>query len=264
MILSPTKKSFYDTFFEYASFITEGPSKTLDCTHNQNWEQGLKAFFRLIGCEFFKTHSALFASKVVDRKPTSLFVNTLGNTLENNISNWLSTIRKTLLSGTPSEDYYLPSEDSLKLHWQRVCAVAQIWQQASKNYIVLPVFDQWGFGFNEDNEIIIKWDSELNFRRTDMLVQLWTKGCKCKAGCISGRCGCRRDDKPCGPGCACSAECHNSPEDPTVTSMLDLYLNTSAQNTAHSVPEIGAEIELENLDDLNASNSDDDYSSESD
>ena len=32
-----------------------------------------------------------------------------------------------------------------------------------------------------------------------------TKGCKCKSGCKSSRCGCKKQSNFCGPGC----ECHN-------------------------------------------------------
>ena len=246
-----TKNSFYGTFFEFATFITgQSQSGRLDHTTDQNWQKGCEAFFRLIGCEFFKTHSALFAKMVEDRKPTSLF------TSEDGISSWLSTIRKTLISGTASEDYYLPSDDSLKLHWMRTCAVVNIWQQASKHNILLPPYDKWGFGRDQDNKIIIKWDSDLNFRRTDIIVQLWTKGCSCKTGC-QGRCGCRRGGKPCGPACACKANCLNAPDDPSVTSMLDIRLR-GAQDSACEVPEVGAEVEL--TEDPDVLNSDDDIS----
>ena len=32
---------------------------------------------------------------------------------------------------------------------------------------------------------------------------LLTKGCKCKAGCVTGRCGCRKKGQSCTEGCSC-------------------------------------------------------------
>lgn len=29
------------------------------------------------------------------------------------------------------------------------------------------------------------------------------KGCTCKKGCNSGRCGCKKNGRTCGPGCQC-------------------------------------------------------------
>ena len=41
-------------------------------------------------------------------------------------------------------------------------------------------------------------------------VQLLTKGCKCKSGCSTGRCGCRRKGNNCSEGCSC-LHCSNLP-----------------------------------------------------
>ena len=36
------------------------------------------------------------------------------------------------------------------------------------------------------------------------------KGCKCKKGCNTSRCGCKKKSSYCGPGCYCSS-CSNIP-----------------------------------------------------
>ena len=36
----------------------------------------------------------------------------------------------------------------------------------------------------------------------------FTRGCKCKSGCRTKRCGCKQNGKQCGPGCRC-LNCEN-------------------------------------------------------
>ncbi len=59
---------------------------------------------------------------------------------------WLDQIRTMIMneSGCESEDFWLPSNDSLQLHWKRCCYVVQIWQQAGVNIMDFP--DVYGVG----------------------------------------------------------------------------------------------------------------------
>ena len=61
-----------------------------------------------------------------------------------------------------------------------------------------------------DGILSIDWDSEENRAAVNERVLLLTKGCQCKTGCTTGRCGCRRKGQSCSEGCAC-LHCSNLP-----------------------------------------------------
>ena len=44
--------------------------------------------------------------------------------------------------------------------------------------------------------------------------RILTKGCSCRSGCLSHRCGCVRNGHHCGPGCHCQ-NCKNATTDTT-------------------------------------------------
>ncbi len=52
--------------------------------------------------------------------------------------------------------------------------------------------------------LTIDWDDPTNMQKVRDTVSLLLKGCSCKKGCGSKRCGCLRSGKKCGPGCNCS------------------------------------------------------------
>ena len=56
----------------------------------------------------------------------------------------------------------------------------------------------------------IDWDSDANQAAVNERVLLLMKGCKCKIGCITGRCGCWKKGKSCSEGCLC-LHCSNIP-----------------------------------------------------
>ena len=60
-----------------------------------------------------------------------------------------------------------------------------------------------------DSELRIDWDDATNMEQVRKAVQLLLKGCSCKKGCKTRRCGCLKDGRKCGPGCSCS-NCENS------------------------------------------------------
>ena len=71
------------------------------------------------------------------------------------IALWLEEIRKVTrtVKKCTSEDYWFPSEDSLKLHWQRCCYVVQIWNQSDKTNILYPPISEWGSSYVDDKLI---------------------------------------------------------------------------------------------------------------
>lgn len=67
------------------------------------------------------------------------------------------------------------------------------------------------FGWNlADNVLTIDWDSAENQAAVNERVLLLTKGCHCKTGCTTGRCGCRKKGQNCTEGCSC-LHCSNLP-----------------------------------------------------
>lgn len=53
------------------------------------------------------------------------------------------------------------------------------------------------------------WDTATNVHMVQSTVDYLTKGCKCKTGCGTRRCKCKKDAKMCGPSCRC-VNCTNS------------------------------------------------------
>ena len=213
------KKMFYKTFIDNTEFIQgrlDGTGGKLCDTSESNRNKGFLAFIRLVGCEYFSKYSTSFLQQAPDGRPQSLFIhlfNSQRSMLENH-SIWLSEIRNSVMFRSPSEEYYIPSDDALRMHWYRSCWVSQVWHQANNNTIQFPDLTSHGW-LIENESLLVKWDSELNFKKTDNFVKLWTKGCGCKKDlCKSKRCGCSSQEKPCGPGCLCNGLCFNAPEDP--------------------------------------------------
>ena len=157
---------------------------------------------------------------------------------------WLEKIRQMVRKepGCETEDYWLPSDDALKLHWKRCCYILQMWKQTDQNIITLPNITEWGWSI-VDNELIVKWDSQSNLKRTDKYRKLWINGCKCKSlnkPCSSKNCGCQKNLRSCGPACKCSNKCCNKPVDPSIEALMQDEPGTSSEQ-----PEQGLEVVLE-------------------
>ena len=84
-----------------------------------------------------------------------------------------------------------------------------MWRQANRNE--MQVADVTHCGWNVTDGILsIDWDSAENQAAVNERVLLLTKGCKCKTGCKTGRCGCRKRGQSCSEGCEC-LHCSNLP-----------------------------------------------------
>ena len=57
----------------------------------------------------------------------------------------------------------------------------------------------------------------MNIERAKQRVEAVLGGCKCKTGCGTRRCGCRKNGRFCGPGCQCIG-CTNVPTASTSSS----------------------------------------------
>ena len=103
-----------------------------------------------------------------------------------------------------------------------------MWNQADKNTMTLPI-TQYGWKLT-DERLTVDWDSEENIQTVNERVAGLLKGCHCKTGCNTTRCGCKKRGKNYSEGCECT-DCVNSVE------------NASANSTAQFNDVITEEME---------------------
>lgn len=61
-----------------------------------------------------------------------------------------------------------------------------------------------GNGWTRKNGCLeIVWEEEEHLRKAKERIDYVLNGCKCKTGCGTNRCKCRKGGKKCGPGCQC-------------------------------------------------------------
>ena len=102
----------------------------------------------------------------------------------------------------------VPSTEALYLHWRRSCWVLSMWTQSDRNTMVLPPITEHGWTL-QDTSLKIIWDTEQNMQKVRERVNILFGGCKCRTGCKSRVCGCRRKQKLCSEGCECT-NCGNN------------------------------------------------------
>ena len=62
--------------------------------------------------------------------------------------------------------------------------------------------------YKQDGQLKIQWDTDENTRKIEENKAYLMKGCKCKTGCTTRRCRCKKGDLQCGPSCQC-INCQN-------------------------------------------------------
>jgi len=223
------KATFYRHLFKDAEFITGGNSiGTLADTglHNNQFKTGFLAFLRMVGTVYFRKNNTAF----LDATPSSHFqLFQTGLTPLKCHENWLDDIRVKTGDRSHFENEMVPSTEALYRHWMRSCWVINMWRQADREDMVLPSVSQFGWIIDGD-KLIVDWDSKENMSEVHERVQQLTRGCKCKTGCGSKRCGCRGKGKKCGVGCGC-INCTNtsSTTELSTTSTTDDLLTISVE-----------------------------------
>ncbi len=71
----------------------------------------------------------------------------------------------------------------------------------------MPLMSDYGW-YRENGQLKIKWDTDENITKVEKHIAYLTKGCKCKTGCSTRRCGCKKVNMQCGPSCQC-VNCQN-------------------------------------------------------
>jgi hypothetical protein len=124
-----------------------------------------------------------------------------------------------------------------------------MWQQADRNDMILQPLEEYGWTINTDGKLLYVWDSEENRRAVQERVESLLKGCKCKTGCTTTRCKCRKKNDICREGCLCIA-CENTSHIKTTTtdqSTVSDEILLSLQELQHF--QTGQDTEIDNDDD---------------
>ena len=214
------KASFSRYFYQHAEFISSGnsfPGTLADTglTNNQ-FETGFLAFLRLVGSVYFKKHKSGF-SQSTPRSHYCTFQN-LGLTPLESHEQWIEDIRTKVGERCQFENQMVSSTDALYRHWKRSCWVIDMWRQADHTEITLQPLVQYGWIVKNDT-LTFDWESEKNVSGVQERVHGLLKGCKCKTGCGSKRCGCKGKDRKCCIGCEC-VNCTNTDADCSSSSSL--------------------------------------------
>ena len=246
-----SKNTFFDAYFDYVDFISAEStySGRLSQADERDWALGFRAFCRLVGCVFLTKCSTSFQYKMkfhTKPSPREIYDKVCEEHSDLNeqdmLQEWLNQIRTFIMQSPEctSEQYWLPSHDSLMLHWKRCCYVLQIWKQSDLSFIKYPDITDWGWSFVDDKDLVFRWDSDANFQKVEKYRKLWTSGCKCRSitkPCISRTCGCRKSQKPCGPACGCADTCHNKASDPSIPGLLQaIHPDADDSQVAEMVP----------------------------
>lgn len=213
------KAIFYRHFFQNADFITSGKNEASGTLADIGladgiFEYGFLSFLRLVGVTYFKKNNSGFVQPTPHAHFKSI-ANPNHAPLEQHKA-WIENIRLTISDRCPFENLMIPSVEALYRHWKRTCWVIDMWGQSDKNYMQLRDIGTCGWRV-VNNTLTVEWDSEENISAVETRVASLLKGCKCKSGCHTKRCGCKGKGKECYIGCEC-INCSNLPQQVTTES----------------------------------------------
>ncbi len=205
------KATFLRYFYQHAEFITSGkgnvPGTLADVSIDSDLsETGFLSFLRLVGVVSFKKHASGFSATT----PTSHFnkFDTQGETPLQIHQNWLQDVRECTWDRVQFENEMIPSIGALYRHWKRACWVIDMWHQAPKRDMTIKPLTEHGWKLSEDT-LTFDRDSDANIEAVKERVAAMLRGCSCRTGCGTLRCGCKKKGKTCGEGCECTS-CSNT------------------------------------------------------
>ena len=105
-----------------------------------------------------------------------------------------------------SKEERMPSTSSLWRHWLRTAYIHTLWHNSNDYdvYSNLPIPENNGWIKNKNDEYEIDWEDPTKKSKIKSNMDFLLSGCKCKTGCKTRKCGCKKAGKVCGPGCVCS------------------------------------------------------------
>ena len=220
------KASFMNALYRCAEFITADkdntPGSLSDFDELSN-KEGFLSFLRLVGCAYFIKHKSAFLPTY--HTPVSYFnsFHKDGQSPREHHLKWLDDLRDRIWGKIKYEEEMVPSSGALLRHWKRSCWIINMWQQADKNQMTLRSLQGNGWKIIDQATLEIDWDSTENVETVRHRVALLTKGCNCKTGCRTARCGCVKRNGKCGAGCNCQ-NCCNLPIPSISEDLVDMAI----------------------------------------
>ena len=167
---------------------------SLQQTHQHNRENGFIAFIRLVGTWYFKKHLFAFISNKDHSTPLQLYHSTDPSLLPMQRHQvWLQEIRR-LVSNRITTEKWVSSVTSLCCQRLRSSWIHQMWLRSNQcdMYSSLPQPEDSGWTICEEDRYAIDWEAPEVVEKVKHTTQFLTKGCSCKKGCVSNKCGCRK------------------------------------------------------------------------
>ena len=165
---------------------------------------------------------------------------------------WYDDIRSIVSDRITSEEDRMPSSTSMWRHWLRSCWVAQLYQSAHMPdpYSLLPPPEQSGWKLL-NGEYSVDWECPELQQQIQETIDFLMKGCSCKKGCTTMRCGCVKKGSRCGPGCNCK-DCKNTkvPDEPEESTDSDSESSDSDEENIETEVITGLEYEYEDMIDM--------------
>ena len=81
--------------------------------------------------------------------------------------------------------------------------------------------DECGWTRGSDGVLDVVWETDENIKKSAKRFEYVMSGCKCKKGCWTRRCKCRKTGMKCGPGCRCTG-CGNVGEEAVEVSEMEV------------------------------------------
>ena len=179
------------------------------------------AFLRLVGTTYFIKYRSTYRGT---KSPVTLFNSCIGTTIEDQHIQWLDKIRAHVWKKFRMNfTYHLHT----LLSNYTGCKLLNMWAQASANKITTLPPTEYGW-IKEDGGYNIQCDTEEHILIVRQRVSKFTRGCTCKGGCKSKRCGCKKNGQQCGPGCRC-LNCENLLTSDTIQLELDHELGIARE-----------------------------------
>ena len=229
------KASFFNSFFKQSNFIYS--TDTVGSLHQVQIHErveGFLCFLRMVGTVYFYKHLASFNALYGHETPTHLY-NSIDPTLspQEKHKKWIEAITSVVANHIKTEEERLPSYTALWRHWLRSCWMASLWLNASlpnpRSSLPFPENSGWLLS-SERRKYTIDWEDPDIVAKVETNIALLIKGCKCKGGCKTNRCGCKKKLVSCGPGCECH-ECTNL----STTTISDITKTTMTLDTTETI-----------------------------
>ena len=110
---------------------------------------------------------------------------------------------------------------------------------------MLPLPEESGWILNDDGTYAIDWEDRATMKEISNTIDQMMHGCKCKKGCSTSKCGCKKKSSHCGPGCYC-INCSNIPE-----SQQSTHESSESESDSDISCDSNEELEMEIITDSN-------------